>query len=42
MVHSVWPKSAFHEPDGQEAHTSAPIMVLYFPGGQGMHTLWFA
>merc|ERR1719382_1231446 len=31
MVHSVFAKSAFHEPSGQEAHFAAPIIVPYFP-----------
>lgn len=39
MVHSVFAKSLFHEPAGQEAHVAAPIIVPNFPGGQRMHTL---
>lgn len=42
MVHSVFAKSSFHEPAGQEAQLAAPSIVPYFPGGQRMHTLWFA
>jgi hypothetical protein len=42
MVHSVFAKSSFQEPAGQEAHFAAPIIVPYFPGGQRMHTLSFA